>query len=111
MRLLKPFFRLPVRLDAARLRAEASALPASAWAAHPNHIEGNSSVRLISAGGTENDDVNGIMLPTPHLDGKHTIYGEVVSGMETLKALEAAGSPEGQTKEPLKIEKVTISVE
>lgn len=68
MRLPKPFFRLPVRFDAERLRAELEALPADAWAKHPNHIEGNSSIRLISVGGGENDDVNGVMLPTPHLE-------------------------------------------
>src|SRR5687767_9065370 len=67
MRLPKPFYRLPVRFDVARLRDEIAALPASAWFAHPNAIAGNSSLRLISAGGGENDDVNGVMLPTPHL--------------------------------------------
>lgn len=67
MRLAKPFYRLPVRFDAERLRAEVAALSPAAWAAHPNEIEGNSSVRLISANGGENDDVNGVMLPTPHL--------------------------------------------
>ncbi len=67
MKLAKPFFRLPVRFDAERLRAEIEALPASAWARHPNEIEGNSSLRLISADGGENDDVYGSMLPTPHL--------------------------------------------
>jgi len=50
-------------------------------------------------------------VPTPWLDGKHTIYGEVVEGMDTLKALEAAGTQNGRTKEPLKLEKVTIEVE
>ncbi len=50
-------------------------------------------------------------VPTPWLDGKHTIYGEVVEGMDTLKALEALGSQSGRTKEPLKIEKVTIEVQ
>jgi len=50
-------------------------------------------------------------VPTPWLDGKHTIYGEVVDGMDTLKALEAAGTQGGRTKEPLKLEKVTIEVE
>jgi cyclophilin family peptidyl-prolyl cis-trans isomerase len=48
---------------------------------------------------------------TPWLDGKHTIYGQVVDGMDTLKALEAAGSQSGRTSEPLKIDKVTIEVE
>lgn len=67
MKLAKPFFRLPVRFDADRLRAEIEALPASAWAPHPNEIEGNSSLRFISADGGENDEVYGSMLPTPHL--------------------------------------------
>ena len=49
-------------------------------------------------------------VPTPFLDGKHTVYGKVVEGMENLKKLEAAGSDSGRTSEPLKIEKVTIQV-
>ncbi|HJS22560.1 MAG TPA: sulfotransferase [Steroidobacteraceae bacterium] len=67
MRLPKPFFRLPVRFDVERMRTEVAALPPGAWAKHPNEIEGNSSVRLISVGGAENDDVDGAMAPTPHL--------------------------------------------
>jgi peptidyl-prolyl cis-trans isomerase B (cyclophilin B) len=49
--------------------------------------------------------------PTPHLDGKHTVFGEVVDGMDTVKALEARGSRSGKTKEPLLIETATIDVE
>lgn len=67
MKLPRPFYRLPVRVDVARLRAEVDALPGDAWAAHPNDIPGNSSLRLVSAGGTDNDSVQGAMLPTPHL--------------------------------------------
>lgn len=67
MRLPKPFYRLPARFDAARLRAEVEALPASAWTPHPNGIAGNSAVRLITVDGADNDDVHGAMLPTPHL--------------------------------------------
>lgn len=67
MRLPKPFYRLPVRFDVERMRAEVAALPDAAWAKHPNEIQGNSSVRLISVGGTENDDIDGAMAPTPHL--------------------------------------------
>lgn len=67
MKLAKPFYRLPLRFDAQRLREETAALPPSAWAKHPKDYEGNSSVRLISAGGGENDYFNGAMLPTAHL--------------------------------------------
>jgi len=67
MRLPRPFIRLPVRFDLDRLRAEVAALPAEAWAPHPNHIAGNMSLRLVSVEGGENDDVDGIMRPTPHL--------------------------------------------
>jgi hypothetical protein len=67
MRLPLPFIRLPVRFDLERLRAEVASLPAEAWAPHPNHIAGNTSLRLVSVEGTENDDVDGVMRPTPHL--------------------------------------------
>ena len=100
MRLLKPFFRLPVRLDAVRLRAEVAALPASAWAPHPNHIEGNSSVRLISVDGGENDDVNGVMMPTPHLEALPYVrqilatFGVVWSRSRLLRLAPGAVVPE-----------------
>lgn len=67
MRLPQPFFRLPLRFDVDRLQAEVAALPADAWVKHPNEIAGNTSLRLISADGGENDDVNGVMRPTAHL--------------------------------------------
>ena len=49
--------------------------------------------------------------PTPSLDGRHTVYGKLVDGMDTLKKLEAAGSESGQTSETLTITKVTIQVD
>jgi len=67
MRLPRPFYRLPVRFDAARLKSELESLPEAAWARHPREFEGNSSIRLISADGAENDTMRGAMLPTPHL--------------------------------------------
>ena len=67
MRLPQPFYRLNLRFDAARLAEEAAALPESAWAKHPNDIEGNSSVRLVSVEGGANDTVNGRMAMTPYL--------------------------------------------
>jgi cyclophilin family peptidyl-prolyl cis-trans isomerase len=48
---------------------------------------------------------------TPHLDDKHTIFGEVVDGKATLDALEAAGSASGRPSKTLTIEKASIVVE
>jgi hypothetical protein len=67
MRLSRPFYRLPVRFDSPRLQQEVLQFPAHAWIEHPNNIAGNSALRLISAGGGENDDVDGVMQPTAHL--------------------------------------------
>jgi len=46
--------------------------------------------------------------PTPWLDGKHTIFGEVVAGQDTVKKLEAAGTEQGKPTEELKINKAKI---
>lgn len=67
MRLPQAFYQLPLRFDVPRMQEEVRALPVSAWNKHPTDYAGNSSVRLISAGGEENDDVSGEMRPTPHL--------------------------------------------
>ena len=41
---------------------------------------------------------------TPHLDGKHVVFGQIVKGYEVVKAMEAVGSRNGKTSS-----KVTIS--
>ncbi|MDP7073284.1 MAG: peptidylprolyl isomerase [Myxococcota bacterium] len=50
-------------------------------------------------------------MPTPWLDGKHTLFGEVVEGKGTLKELEARGSRGGKTSEKLFIESARVTVE
>ena len=67
MKLEVPFIKLPFRFDAARLQEEVAAFPAEAWVRHPNNLDGNSALRLITVGGGENDDVAGPMAMTPHL--------------------------------------------
>jgi peptidyl-prolyl cis-trans isomerase B (cyclophilin B) len=47
---------------------------------------------------------------TPWLDDKHTVFGEVVDGMETLQELERRGSQSGRTSEPLEIRRATIEL-
>jgi len=48
---------------------------------------------------------------TPWLDGNHTIFGEVVEGMDTLHAVEARGSQSGRPSEHLEITRATVRVE
>jgi len=48
---------------------------------------------------------------TPWLDGKHTIFGQVIQGMDVLEHLEKLGSRSGKVSEPVLILKATISVQ
>ena len=40
---------------------------------------------------------------TPHLDGKHVVFGKVVSGTEVIRAVEAVGNSGGRTAKPVVI--------
>jgi cyclophilin family peptidyl-prolyl cis-trans isomerase len=46
-----------------------------------------------------------------NLDGKHTIFGEVVEGWGTLKSMEMLGSEDGKPRKPVTIERAVIGVE
>ena len=41
---------------------------------------------------------------TPHLDGAHVVFGQVVEGLEMLDAMEKAGTSSGKTTQPITIE-------
>lgn len=49
---------------------------------------------------------------TPHLDGKHTIFGEVVEGMDVVTAIDALGGENGseKPKEPITVVRSWIVV-
>jgi cyclophilin family peptidyl-prolyl cis-trans isomerase len=38
-------------------------------------------------------------VPTPHLDGRHVVFGEVVEGMDVVREIEA--TPKGANDKPL----------
>jgi peptidyl-prolyl cis-trans isomerase B (cyclophilin B) len=48
---------------------------------------------------------------TPHLDGKHSVFGTLLSGLDALGAIEAAGTMGGTPTTPVTITSATISVE
>ena len=67
---------------------------------------------MANAGpGTDGSQFFLTFVPTPWLDGMHTIFGEVVEGMEAVKSLEERGSQGGEPSEPLAITRATIRVE
>ena len=67
---------------------------------------------MANAGpGTDGSQFFLTFVATPHLDDKHTIFGEVVEGMETVQELEKRGSNSGRTSEDLQMNTSTISVE
>ena len=50
---------------------------------------------------------------TPHLNGKHTIFGELSKGSDVLSKIEALGKPGGgdtTPRQPIVIQKATIEV-
>jgi len=67
---------------------------------------------MANAGpGTDGSQFFLTFVPTPHLDDKHSIFGEIVEGTETMGELEKRGSRSGTTTEKLVMTSTTISVE
>ena len=61
--------------------------------------------------GTDGSQFFLTFVATPHLNGKHTLFGEVVGGQATLKKLEERGTRAGRPTEKLELKKATIRVE
>jgi cyclophilin family peptidyl-prolyl cis-trans isomerase len=67
---------------------------------------------MANAGpGTDGSQFFLTFVPTSWLDGKHTIFGEVVEGTGTVKELEKRGTRGGRPTETLEIRKATVVVE
>ncbi|NQZ87580.1 MAG: peptidylprolyl isomerase [Colwellia sp.] len=64
-----------------------------------------------SGPGTDGSQFFITFLPTPFLDGKHTVFGKVVIDLEdSLAKIEALGSRRGKTSETVKIIKASIRI-
>ena len=68
MQLSQPFIRLPLTVDANRLRSEVEQFGPDDWRDHPQGHPGNTALPLIARHGQSQDDgVAGPMAATPHL--------------------------------------------
>jgi peptidyl-prolyl cis-trans isomerase B (cyclophilin B) len=72
------------------------------------HDKGGKLSMANAGPGTDGSQFFHTFVSTPWLDGKHTIFGEVIEGSEVLGALEAVGTEGGTPKERLVIEQVTV---
>ena len=53
-----------------------------------NHFAGSLSMAKTAAPNTGGSQFFLTHLPTPHLDGRHTVFGRITSGLDTARAIE-----------------------
>ena len=82
--------------------------------ADPNVRHDRAGVLSMANTGRPNSEASEFFITfqaTPRLDGRYTIFGTVIDGMETVSELEKCGRPNGSPTEPLRIERTWVTAE
>ena len=74
------------------------------------HTQGGLLSMANSGPNTEGSQFFLTFTATPWLDGKHTIFGQVIQGMDVLENIEKLGSRSGKTNKEVSINTATILV-
>ncbi|TDR17569.1 peptidylprolyl isomerase [Marinicella litoralis] len=70
------------------------------------------TLSMANAGqGTDGSQFFLTFTATPHLNGKHTVFGYLKDGMDVLRKIEKLGSRSGRPSKEIKIIKATVAVE